>query len=244
MLIIKPISLLTCQYLRKVGLPQAIPIGTGYTHYCDCNIRAIYPEKVRLGFIPDTWFEFFYSKTGITGPYMFGLGLLNYLFSKEIYVCDHEFYNGLSLAIMCIVVVKKLGPKVAAYCDKEVDKYEEKWKKLRRTEISDLEKLIEREELEQWRAGGALRLWDAKKDNIALQLEKAYRLALVDIHKEVERRLDYHVKCYYAEKRVRRKYMAKWLIKECVKEIPKDIDDKLRTNFEKSISALALRHKQ
>jgi F-type H+-transporting ATPase subunit b len=52
---------------------------------------------------------------------MFGVGLTTFLVSKEIYVMEHEFYSGLSLAIMAVVAVKKLGPKIAAFADKEVD---------------------------------------------------------------------------------------------------------------------------
>lgn len=63
----------------------------------------------------------FYAKTGVTGPYVFGAGLITYLCSKEIYVMEHEYYSGISLAIMAIVAVKKLGPGIAAYCDKEID---------------------------------------------------------------------------------------------------------------------------
>lgn len=33
---------------------------------------------------------------------------------------EHEFYTGLSIAIMGIYAVKKLGPSVATYLDKEV----------------------------------------------------------------------------------------------------------------------------
>lgn len=79
------------------------------------------PGKVRLGFLPDEWFTFFYKKTGVTGPYTFGVGLFTYLASKEIFVMEHEYYSGLSVAIMCIVAVKKLGPAIAAYADKEID---------------------------------------------------------------------------------------------------------------------------
>jgi F-type H+-transporting ATPase subunit b len=52
---------------------------------------------------------------------MFGVGLTTYLCSKEIYVMEHEYYSGLSLAIMAVYAVKKLGPSIAAYCDKEID---------------------------------------------------------------------------------------------------------------------------
>jgi F-type H+-transporting ATPase subunit b len=49
------------------------------------------------------------------------LGLSAYLVSKEIFVLEHEFYTGISLFIMVVFAVKKLGPKLAAYLDKEID---------------------------------------------------------------------------------------------------------------------------
>lgn len=55
------------------------------------------------------------------GPYTFGVGLSTYLLSKEIYVLEHEFYTGISLFIMVVFAVKKFGPKLAAYLDKEID---------------------------------------------------------------------------------------------------------------------------
>lgn len=66
-------------------------------------------------------FQYFYPKTGVTGPYVFGAGLTTYLCSKEIYVMEHEYYSGLSILIMVVYATKKFGPKVAAYLDKEVD---------------------------------------------------------------------------------------------------------------------------
>ncbi|XP_023298991.2 ATP synthase subunit b, mitochondrial-like [Lucilia cuprina] len=240
----KPISIITSQYLRKMGVPQAIPIGTGYTHYCDCGTkRRIYPDKVRLGFIPDNWFQFFYPKTGKTGPYIFGLGLLNYLFSKEIYVCEHEFYTGLSLGIMCVVAVKKLGPKFAQYCDKEIEKFESNWKKQHEAELKALQDLIDCEELEQWRAEGSLLLMEAKKENIELQLEAAYREAIMQVYKDVKNRLDYQVACRNVEQRINHKHMVSWLVKEVAKELPENVDKNLLTKHKEDLSALALRVK-
>lgn len=79
------------------------------------------PGKVRYGFVPEEWFTFFYKKTGVTGPYAFFLTFGTYLISKEVYVMEHEFYNGLSFLVMWIVGVKKLGPPLAKWLDKEID---------------------------------------------------------------------------------------------------------------------------
>lgn len=41
------------------------------------------------------------------------------IFSKEIWVLEHEFWGGVSFFIMIIYGVKKFGPQVSAYLDKE-----------------------------------------------------------------------------------------------------------------------------
>ena len=81
--------------------------------------RLMDPLPVRLGFIPDSWFQFFYSKTGVTGPYAFGIGFITYLLSKEILVLEHEFWTGVSFFIMIIYAHKKFGPPVKASLEKE-----------------------------------------------------------------------------------------------------------------------------
>jgi len=122
----------------------------------------IEPGKVRMGFIPEEWFTLFYSKTGVTGPYTLGVTLGTYLISKEIYVMEHEYYSGLSLALLCILAVKKLGPPLAKSLDKEIDEYEAAWNEGRVTEKSVLQEQIADEEKMQWSADGQNMLITAK----------------------------------------------------------------------------------
>uniref|UniRef100_A0A1A9WN51 ATP synthase subunit b n=1 Tax=Glossina brevipalpis TaxID=37001 RepID=A0A1A9WN51_9MUSC len=240
----KPITFLSSRYLRKVGLGGAVPVGTGAIYKCVCGGfgRPSCPDKVRFGFIPDEWFTIFYKKTGVTGPYAFGLGLLTYLFSKEIYVCDHEFYAGISMGILSVLAVKKLGPPLAKYLDSEVDKVENYWKQARTTELQELQELIDGELNEQWRANGNLLLMEVKKRNIHLQIEAAYRKALMECYKEVKRRLDYQVALANTEGRFNRKNMILWVTKEMNKGLP-DVDEDELAKMKGDVSALALRAK-
>ncbi|KAL7302427.1 hypothetical protein TKK_0005081 [Trichogramma kaykai] len=174
--------------------------------------RPEHPSPVRHGFIPEEWFTFFYPKTGVTGPYVFGGALSTYLISKEIYVLEHEFYSGLSLAAVLIVLVKKLGPSVAAYLDKGIDEYEKGWESSRTEQIKDLETAVEHEKKEQWRTDGQKMIMEIKKENIHMQLEAAYRERLSHVYQEVKKRLDYQVHLQDIERKLAQKHMATWIV--------------------------------
>lgn len=192
-----------------------------------------------------SWIRFkaFYPKTGVTGPYMFGAGLITYLCSKEIYVMEHEYYNGISLAIMVIFAVKKLGPAAAKTADEGIDvsflsvfwhstmtlqfydifqKIEAEYNEGRTEEIKSLTDAIDTEKKEQWRAEGQKLLMEAKKENIALQLEAAYRERLATVYGEVKRRLDYQVERQNAERRIAQRHQVSWIVNNVLKAITPD----------------------
>ncbi|XP_046391126.1 ATP synthase subunit b, mitochondrial [Ischnura elegans] len=177
------------------------------------------PGKVRLGFLPDEWFQFFYKKTGVTGPYVFGTGLITYLCSKEIYVMEHEFYSGISLLIMIVYGVKKFGPTIAAYLDKEIDAVEADYNSTRENAKKSLADAIEDEKKEQWRAEGQAMLFEAKKENVGLQLEAAYRERIMTVFSQVKRRLDYQVERENIMRRLSQKNMVSWVVDGVMKSI-------------------------
>ncbi|XP_061395548.1 ATP synthase subunit b, mitochondrial [Musca vetustissima] len=209
----------------------------------DRPVRPEHPGKVRLGFIPEEWFQFFYNKTGVTGPYTFGVGLITYLCSKEIYVMEHEYYSGLSLAIMAVVAVKKLGPAAAKWADGEIDRIESEWKQGREDELKNLQESIEAEKKEQWRAEGSLLLMDAKKENVALQLEAAFRERAMNVYNEVKRRLDYQVECRHIERRLNQKHMVDWIVNNVMASITPQQEKDTLNKCIADLSALAARSK-
>lgn len=175
--------------------------------------------KVRLGFIPDEWFTFFYNKTGVTGPYMFGTGLVLYLLNKEIYVVTHEILHGAMIIGILVYAVKKYGPAFAAFADKEIDEYRQHVYGLKNDTVSALQQSIDAEKKEQWRLAGRHMLFDAKKENIGMQAETAYRERLHKVNAEVIKKLDYHVEVENVKRRVHQEHMVDWIQKNVIQSI-------------------------
>jgi len=202
-------------------------------------VRLEYPGKVRFGFIPDEWFTFFYNKTGVTGGYMFGISALTYLFSKEIYICDHEFYVGLSYAAIWITLVKKLGPPTTEYLNKEREKYTQELQQGRDDEISLLKQESEDLNKEIWRTDLQNMIFDAKRENIKMQLEAAYRERLATVYSEVKKRLDYQLQISNVERRIAQKHMAQWIINNVLKAITPDQEKATLAQCIKDLKGLA-----
>lgn len=108
-----------------------------------------------------------------------------YLVSKEIYILEHEYYNGLSLLIIYVAGIKLFGPKLAQALDKEIDKYSNELEETRSSEIQTYEENIAHEKQEQASLEGQKLILDIKKENIKMQLEATYRERLLQVYQEV-----------------------------------------------------------
>lgn len=175
---------------------------------------------VRLGFIPEGFFQMFYEKTGVTGPYMFGAGVVTYLLSSETWVIEHGFSEFVAFWIAIGIVLKKLGPSISKTLDASSQEYRElNWDKpLQATRegstqmVTQLQATIDAEEGQKF-------LYEAKKENVDLQLEKEYRQRLAQVHGEVKKRLDYQLAKEVASRQFEQKHMVDWIVNNVTKSI-------------------------
>uniref|UniRef100_A0A8C5LYP7 ATP synthase subunit b n=1 Tax=Leptobrachium leishanense TaxID=445787 RepID=A0A8C5LYP7_9ANUR len=175
--------------------------------------------KVRYGLIPEEFFQFLYPKTGVTGPYVFGTGLLVYLLSKEIYVINHETIAGACILTVIIYSIKKLGPQVAAFADKLNDDKLAAAQEVKDASMKGLEKAIQEEKKEQWRVEGRHYLFDAKRNTVNMLLEVNFRERLLNVYNEVKKRLDYQVALQHLQRRKEQDHMINWIEKNVVQSI-------------------------
>ncbi|XP_033330712.2 ATP synthase subunit b, mitochondrial [Megalopta genalis] len=196
-------------------------IQTSAPALCDIprQKRPINPSPVKYGFIPEEWFTFFHSKTGISGPYVFLGTVGTYLVSKELYVLEHEYYNSLSLFMILIYGIKKYGSNVAEFLDKECQDYLDTFKKGRQDEIQGFRDRIKLYEDTKFMSKVIPLLNDVNRQNIAMQLEAVYRERCMEFYTEVKKRLDYHAQIDTVERRIAQKHMVQWIINNVMKSI-------------------------
>ncbi|XP_061625008.1 ATP synthase F(0) complex subunit B1, mitochondrial isoform X1 [Phyllopteryx taeniolatus] len=175
--------------------------------------------KVRHGIIPEELFQLLYPKTGVTGPYMLGTGLLIYMLSKEIYVINHETFAAASIGAVIIYGIRKFGPSVAAFADKLNEDKVAKAQEVKDLAMSSLTQATEDEKKEQWRVEGRSMLFDAKRNNVAMLLETNYRERLHTVTNEVKRRLDYQIALQNLQHRMAQEHMVNWVEKNVVSSI-------------------------
>ncbi|KAK9869326.1 hypothetical protein WA026_003080 [Henosepilachna vigintioctopunctata] len=185
------------------------------------------PAEVIWGFIPKEWTKFFVPMTGHSGFYTFLFTFCTYLLSKEKYVCDHEYYNGISLAILCIYCVKNYGPYVARYLDKEIDKYEKELNESKDQMKQNYIDSIDFEKKSQDCMEEQLVIVQAKRENVHLQREAEYRKRQMEVYEHVKRILDYQVGIEEVRKNIQHKNLIHWV----TKEVENSLTPELKENY-------------
>jgi len=181
--------------------------------------RPIDKPPVRLGVFPEEWFQAFYPKTGVTGPYMALFGFSTFLASKEYFVMEHDFYVGVALAIVLGAFIKKVGPSITEGINKDLDAEEALFRSYRQDEIDICKATIAAEEKAQADAAAYADIITAKKEIVGLQLEATYRERLHEAYTQVKKRLDYQAEVNNVLRRMEQKHMVDWIISNVKKSI-------------------------
>ncbi|KAL4108063.1 hypothetical protein QTP88_018320 [Uroleucon formosanum] len=207
-------SIIVPGFPKPNGLPQPNPFDGPERDLVNFPrmVRLENPVKTRYLFVPEKWFEMFYKKTGVTGPYVLAAGVLNYLLSKEIWVVDHDFPYVFATMGVFYVGWKKFGTLLADLIDKEIDEYEKSCYADRTMEIFGLRETIKHQKTEIWRTGAQKHLIQSKRENVAIQLETIHRERTLQAYNQVKRRLDYHVDLANLTRTVQHRIMIKWVV--------------------------------
>lgn len=154
---------------------------------------------------------------------------------------EHEYYTGISFFLLLYIGITKLGPGVKKYLDDESDRIEADFNQGRLDEIAHHEENIKQEQLAQWQSEGQLVLNDAHRENVALQLEAAYRERLAKVYAEVKRRLDYNVEVQHVDRRIKQKHLVNWVKEKVLSSITPDQEKENLNKCIADLSALAAR---
>ncbi|XP_051166338.1 ATP synthase subunit b, mitochondrial [Leptopilina boulardi] len=212
--------------------------GTTTTTF-DRPTRLVDTSPTRLGIIPEEWFTFFYPKTGVTGGYMFGLGVGTYLISKEIYIMEHEYYAGLSLFIVLCGGYYKFYNQIHGAIEKRQNAQEQQFKSITENDLKTMTDSIKDAEKQKWITGVQSMIMEAKKENVAMQLEAAYRERVAQVYSEVKKRLDYQLQLATVERKIAQKHMVQWIINNVMKAVTPDLEKSTLQQCITDLQALA-----
>lgn len=198
---------------------------------------------VRFKFIPESWFTFFYEKTGVSGPYTLGVGLIATLISKEFWIIEHQFVDFLAFWIMCGILIKKGGPAMGKWLDDTHSEYRAKhWQEPIAKLTAGASGAVKSGELAIWQTEGSKHIFEGKRENVDLQLEATYRQRLVEVHHEVKKRLDYQMSVENTGRRFEQTHMVNWIVDNVTKGITPQQEKESIAKCIADLKGLAVKH--
>lgn len=193
----------------------------------------------RYHIIPECWFQFFYPKTGVTGPYAFAGGVGTFLLSKEWLIWEHNLLTSLTSTIILTTLVIKFGPQLGSYLKTSVKKTLDSWEEWRLGNIELLNTMTNHYKNELNKRDLIDDIYQMRKQDVQNQLESEYRQRLKFIYDTTKRRLNYLVAKADSQRQISHKNMVDWVISNAVASIGQKQETEVLDNCVSELKKLA-----
>jgi F-type H+-transporting ATPase subunit b len=182
--------------------------------------RPTFEPKTRFLMIPDSWCTPFHKVTGASGPYLFYGGLFAFMLNKELWVFEEQGHMLCGWILLYIIAKNAFGYRIDSSLYKGYQERMDYFKGLIQ------EDLKEATEFRKTSAAETEALKAVKdnfptifKENMALQLEAAYRRNIQTVSTELKRRLDYLQETEATKQRFERDLLLKLIAEGVQKSI-------------------------
>lgn len=209
---------------RVKGWEEAHALFNGperdYKNFPPITYNEAVPPTRWGGLLPESYFQYIGTKTGVSGPYLLPIVVFASLMSKEYIVLEHNLAEIPPFVLAFTIVCQKLGPKISAKLKAVAQEKEEiQWNKPLRLFEENLKGQIEDVEKQIWQNKGQKHMYEAFHEHIDLQLEAELRRRINEVHTTITKKLDYAVAVETTKRAFEHKHMANWICEKAVKSI-------------------------
>lgn len=198
--------------------------------------------KLRIGLVPDEWFKAMYDKTGVTGPYVLFWGAVATILSKEYFVFWADTAEQIVFLTAVIGISKVYGKQIGEFLDKLSDKTNQEAVSSLENATKDIDAKIKKNEAYKTLPEANALVNAAKRENVHLQLEAAFRERLSSVYQEVKKRLDYQVAVQGVYKRLEREQAINYIIGSVNKSIGATQEKEAFLSGLNTLKALSKKH--
>jgi len=172
-------------------------------------------QDLKFYFIPKDWFDFFYEKTGVTGPYVFAGAFFTFLASKEYYMFGHTYGHHSRQIFWSFVTFGLINKHYGNIARDAVEDWRtariRAYDEIKEEEVIACYEQIEALKLTKWRAGLSEFYNEAKLANVQTMLETSFLQRQASVVNRIKQLLDYQVAVQNVDKELAQSHMVEWV---------------------------------
>jgi F-type H+-transporting ATPase subunit b len=182
--------------------------------------RPMFEPKTRFLMIPDSWCTPFHKITGASGPYLFYGGLFAFMLNKELWVFEEQGHMLTGWILLYLIVKNAYGYKIDSSLYKGYQERMDYFKGLIQEDLKEATEFRKTSAAETEALNAVKDQFPTIfKENMALQLEAAYRRNVQTVSTELKRRLDYLQETEATKQRFERDLLLKLIAEGVQKQI-------------------------